>query len=139
MIVVHHLGGLVRRANPEPAAQPLSAADHRQRADLRQAGMTLRDGGDRRLLHGFCTTIPRRASLLSLAYWGELLALARPGDPGRLHHDHAVGRHPLRGGQDQAVSDTDDLTGLYNMRAFSAMLQRAFKQSRALWASAVRS
>jgi diguanylate cyclase (GGDEF)-like protein len=27
------------------------------------------------------------------------------------------------------VSDTDELTGLYNMRAFSAMLQRSFKQA----------
>jgi len=27
------------------------------------------------------------------------------------------------------VSDTDDLTGLYNMRAFSSILQRAFKQA----------
>ena len=72
---------------------------------------------------------PKSKTLLTLPFWGELLALAAPMIlvayiTTMLSADirHAVDKI-------KQVSDTDELTGTYNMRAFSSMLQRAFRQS----------
>ncbi len=72
---------------------------------------------------------PKSKTLLTLPFWGELLALAAPMIlvayiTTMLSADirHAVDKI-------KQVSDTDELTGTYNMRAFSSMLQRAFRQA----------
>ncbi len=72
---------------------------------------------------------PRTRSLLTLAYWGELLALLAPVI--LVAYITTMLSADIRYAMDKIkrVSDTDDLTGLYNMRAFSAILHRAFKQS----------
>jgi len=68
-------------------------------------------------------------SLLTLAYWGELLAILAPVI--LVAYITTMLSADIRFAVDKIkrVSDTDDLTGLYNMRAFSSMLQRTFKQS----------
>lgn len=67
--------------------------------------------------------------ILSLVFWGELLALSAPVI--LVAYITTMLAADIRYAVDKIkqVSDTDDLTGLYNMRAFSIMLQRAFKQS----------
>jgi diguanylate cyclase (GGDEF)-like protein len=72
---------------------------------------------------------PRTRSLASVAYWGELLALLAPVI--LVAYITTMLSADIRYAVDKIkrVSDTDDLTGLYNMRAFSAILHRAFKQS----------
>jgi diguanylate cyclase (GGDEF)-like protein len=72
---------------------------------------------------------PRTRSLLTLAYWGELLALLGPVI--LVAYITTMLSADIRYVVDKIkrVSDTDDLTGLYNMRAFSAILHRSFKQS----------
>ena len=72
---------------------------------------------------------PKTRSLATVAYWGELLTLLAPVIlvayiTTMLSADIRFALEKIR-----RVSDTDDLTGLYNMRAFSSILQRAFKQS----------
>ncbi|UCD67755.1 MAG: GGDEF domain-containing protein [Betaproteobacteria bacterium] len=65
----------------------------------------------------------------SIAYWGKMLALIAPvvlvayiTTMLRADIRYAVARI-------RRISDTDELTGVYNMRAFSAILRRAFQQS----------
>jgi diguanylate cyclase (GGDEF)-like protein len=65
----------------------------------------------------------------SLAYWGRMLALIAPvvlvayiTTMLRADIRYAVARI-------KRISDTDELTGVYNMRAFSAILRRVFQQS----------
>lgn len=65
----------------------------------------------------------------SLAYWGAMLALIAPvilvayiTTMLRADIRYAVARI-------KRISDTDELTGVYNMRAFSAILRRIFQQS----------
>src|SRR5215475_7642778 len=72
---------------------------------------------------------PKTRSLASVAYWGELLALLAPVI--LVAYITTMLSADIRYAVDKIkrVSDTDDLTGLYNMRAFSAILHRAFKQS----------
>jgi len=72
---------------------------------------------------------PRAKPIMSLPYWGELLALSSPVI--LVAYITTMLAADIRYAVDKIkqVSDTDDLTGLYNMRAFSSMLQRAFKQS----------
>lgn len=67
--------------------------------------------------------------IMSLVFWGELLALSAPVI--LVAYITTMLAADIRYAVDKIkqVSDTDDLTGLYNMRAFSNMLQRAFKQS----------
>jgi diguanylate cyclase (GGDEF)-like protein len=65
----------------------------------------------------------------AMTYWGSLLALLAPVIlvayiTTMLAADIRYAVEKIK-----QVSDTDDLTGLYNMRAFSSILQRAFKQS----------
>ena len=59
---LHHLGGVLRRQDRQPAAQSLPAADHRQRADPRQADDVHRDGGASRCASWPCITIRTRAT-----------------------------------------------------------------------------
>jgi len=72
---------------------------------------------------------PDTRSLLTLAYWGGLLALLAPVI--LVAYITTMLSADIRFALDKIkrVSDTDDLTGLYNMRAYSAILHRAFKQS----------
>jgi diguanylate cyclase (GGDEF)-like protein len=72
---------------------------------------------------------PRAKPIMSLVYWGELMALSAPVI--LVAYITTMLAADIRYAVDKIkqVSDTDDLTGLYNMRAFSSMLQRAFKQS----------
>jgi diguanylate cyclase (GGDEF)-like protein len=72
---------------------------------------------------------PRAKPMLALPYWGELLAISSPVI--LVAYITTMLSADIRYAVDKIkqVSDTDDLTGLYNMRAFSSMLQRAFKQS----------
>ena len=65
----------------------------------------------------------------SLAYWGKMLSLIAPvilvayfTTMLRADIRYAVAKI-------KRISDTDDLTGVYNMRAFSAILRRNFQQS----------
>lgn len=72
---------------------------------------------------------PNTRNFLTLTYWGELLALLAPVV--LVAYITTMLSADIRFAVDKIkrVSDTDDLTGLYNMRAFSAILHRAFKQS----------
>jgi diguanylate cyclase (GGDEF)-like protein len=72
---------------------------------------------------------PRAPEPVTLEYAGALLALIAPVIlvayiTTMLAADIRYAVEKIR-----QVSDTDELTGLYNMRAFSSILQRAFKQS----------
>ncbi|HWQ37354.1 MAG TPA: GGDEF domain-containing protein [Burkholderiales bacterium] len=72
---------------------------------------------------------PQRADFSALTYWGSLLALVAPVI--LVAYITTMLAADIRYAVDKIkqVSDTDDLTGLYNMRAFSSILQRTFKQS----------
>lgn len=72
---------------------------------------------------------PQAANFVTLEYWGALLALAAPVV--LVAYITTMLAADIRYAVDKIrqVSDTDDLTGLYNMRAFSSILQRAFKQA----------
>lgn len=72
---------------------------------------------------------PQVKSFTALVYWGEMLAVLSPVI--LVAYITTMLAADIRFAVDKIkqVSDTDDLTGLYNMRAFSAMLQRAFKQA----------
>jgi diguanylate cyclase (GGDEF)-like protein len=72
---------------------------------------------------------PQLKSPATLVYWGEMLALISPVI--LVAYITTMLSADIRFAVDKIkqVSDTDDLTGLYNMRAFSAMLQRSFKQA----------
>lgn len=65
----------------------------------------------------------------TLAYWGKMLALVAPvvlvayfTTMLRADIRYAIARI-------KRISDTDELTGVYNMRAFTAILRRTFQQS----------
>jgi diguanylate cyclase (GGDEF)-like protein len=72
---------------------------------------------------------PHTRNLLSLPYWGELLALLAPVI--LVAYITTMLSADIRYAVDKIkrVSDTDELTGLYNMRAFTMVLSRNFKQS----------
>jgi diguanylate cyclase (GGDEF)-like protein len=72
---------------------------------------------------------PRLKPVSAMNYWSELLAISAPVI--LVAYITTMLAADIRYAVDKIkqVSDTDDLTGLYNMRAFSSMLQRAFKQS----------
>jgi diguanylate cyclase (GGDEF)-like protein len=72
---------------------------------------------------------PKTKTLLALPFWGELLAICAPMI--LVAYITTMLAADIRYAVDKIkqVSDTDELTGAYNMRAFSAMLQRAFRQS----------
>ncbi len=72
---------------------------------------------------------PEHRNFQTLTYWGGTLALIAPVV--LVAYITTMLSADIRFAVDKIrqVSDTDDLTGLYNMRAFSAMLHRAFKQS----------
>lgn len=72
---------------------------------------------------------PGTRSLLSLAYWGELLALLAPVI--LVAYITTMLSADIRYAVDKIkhVSDTDELTGVYNMRAFTVLLSRTFKQA----------
>jgi diguanylate cyclase (GGDEF)-like protein len=72
---------------------------------------------------------PKSKTLLALPFWGELLAISAPMI--LVAYITTMLSADIRFAVDKIkqVSDTDELTGAYNMRAFSAMLQRAFRQS----------
>ena len=72
---------------------------------------------------------PKSNTLLALAFWAGLLTISAPMIlvayvttmlAADIHYAMDKIKH---------VSDTDELTGIYNMRAFSSMLQRAFRQA----------
>jgi diguanylate cyclase (GGDEF)-like protein len=72
---------------------------------------------------------PKSKVLLALPFWGEVLAISAPMVlvayiTTMLAADIGYAVEKIK-----QVSDTDDLTGIYNMRAFSLMLQRAFRQA----------
>ena len=77
----------------------------------------------------FFTYNPKSKTLLSLPFWGELLAICAPMI--MVAYITTMLAADIRFAVDKIkrVSDTDELTGSYNMRAFSEMLQRAFRQS----------
>jgi len=72
---------------------------------------------------------PGLKTLLSMRYWGEIMAMSSPMI--LVAYITTMLSADIRFAVDKIkqVSDTDELTGLYNMRAFSTMLQRAFKQA----------
>ena len=72
---------------------------------------------------------PKSKTLLTMPFWGELLVLCAPMIlvAYKTTMLAAVIRHAVD--KIKQVSDTDELTGSYNMRAFSSMLQRAFRQA----------
>jgi diguanylate cyclase (GGDEF)-like protein len=72
---------------------------------------------------------PKSKTLLSLPFWGELMAISAPVI--LVAYITTMLAADIRYAVDKIkqVSDTDELTGVYNMRAFSTMLQRAFRQS----------
>jgi diguanylate cyclase (GGDEF)-like protein len=72
---------------------------------------------------------PHTRNLMSLPFWGELLALLAPVI--LVAYITTMLSADIRFAVDKIkrVSDTDELTGLYNMRAFAAVLSRNFKQA----------
>jgi diguanylate cyclase (GGDEF)-like protein len=72
---------------------------------------------------------PGLKTLLSMRYWGEIMAMSSPMI--LVAYITTMLSADIRFAVDKIkqVSDTDELTGLYNMRAFSTMLQRSFKQA----------
>jgi diguanylate cyclase (GGDEF)-like protein len=72
---------------------------------------------------------PNSKTLLALPFWGELLAISAPII--LVAYITTMLAADIRYAVDKIkqVSDTDELTGVYNMRAFSAMLHRAFRQA----------
>jgi len=72
---------------------------------------------------------PHTRNLLSLPFWGELLALLGPVI--LVAYITTMLSADIRFAVDKIkrVSDTDELTGLYNMRAFTMVLSRNFKQA----------
>ncbi len=72
---------------------------------------------------------PRSRTLLAMPFWGELLAISAPII--LVAYITTMLAADIRYAVDKIkqVSDTDELTGIYNMRAFSAMLHRAFRQA----------
>jgi diguanylate cyclase (GGDEF)-like protein len=72
---------------------------------------------------------PKSKTLLTLPFWGELLAISAPMI--LVAYITTMLAADIRHAVDKIkqVSDTDELTGTYNMRAFSPMLQRAFRQA----------
>ena len=72
---------------------------------------------------------PALKTLLSMRYWGEIMAMSSPMI--LVAYITTMLSADIRFAVDKIkqVSDTDELTGLYNMRAFSTMLQRSFKQA----------
>ena len=72
---------------------------------------------------------PKSKTLLTMPFWGELLAISAPMI--LVAYITTMLSADIRYAVDKIkqVSDTDELTGSYNMRAFSSMVQRAFKQS----------
>jgi diguanylate cyclase (GGDEF)-like protein len=72
---------------------------------------------------------PHTRNLMSLQYWGELMALLAPVI--LVAYITTMLSADIRFAVDKIkrVSDTDELTGLYNMRAFTVVLSRNFKQS----------
>lgn len=72
---------------------------------------------------------PDRLGLLHLEYWGKVLVISGPII--LVAYITTMLAADIRYAVDKIkqVSDTDELTGLYNMRAFSAILQRAFRQA----------
>jgi diguanylate cyclase (GGDEF)-like protein len=72
---------------------------------------------------------PTGANFATIEYWGTLLAVVAPVV--LVAYITTMLAADIRYAVDKIkqVSDTDDLTGLYNMRAFSSILQRAFKQA----------
>ena len=72
---------------------------------------------------------PKSKTLLALPFWGELLVISAPMI--LVAYITTMLAADIRHAVDKLkqVSDTDDLTGTYNMRAFSSMLQRAFRQA----------
>jgi diguanylate cyclase (GGDEF)-like protein len=77
----------------------------------------------------FFTYEPGLKTLLSMRYWGEIMAMSSPMI--LVAYITTMLSADIRFAVDKIkqVSDTDELTGLYNMRAFSTMLQRSFKQA----------
>jgi diguanylate cyclase (GGDEF)-like protein len=65
----------------------------------------------------------------TLPYWGRVLVISGPVI--LVAYITTMLSADIRYAVDKIrqVSDTDELTGLYNMRAFSALLQRAFRQA----------
>ena len=72
---------------------------------------------------------PKSKTLLTMPFWGELLAISAPMI--LVAYITTMLSADIRYAVDKIkqVSDTDELTGAYNMRAFSSMLQRAFRQA----------
>ncbi|MEO8164102.1 MAG: GGDEF domain-containing protein [Betaproteobacteria bacterium] len=72
---------------------------------------------------------PKTKTLLALPFWGELLAISAPII--LVAYITTMLSADIRYAVDKIkqVSDTDELTGIYNMRAFSGMLHRAFRQA----------
>jgi diguanylate cyclase (GGDEF)-like protein len=77
----------------------------------------------------FFSYSPKSKTLLTLPFWGELLAISAPMI--LVAYITTMLAADIRYAVDKIkqVSDTDELTGSYNMRAFSSMLQRAFRQA----------
>jgi diguanylate cyclase (GGDEF)-like protein len=72
---------------------------------------------------------PRSNTLLALPFWAGLLTISSPMI--LVAYITTMLAADIRYAMDKIkqVSDTDELTGIYNMRAFSSMLQRAFRQA----------
>jgi diguanylate cyclase (GGDEF)-like protein len=72
---------------------------------------------------------PKSKTLLSMPFWGELMAISAPMI--LVAYITTMLAADIRFAVDKIkqVSDTDELTGSYNMRAFSSMLQRSFRQA----------
>ncbi len=72
---------------------------------------------------------PDHSGLLHLEYWGKVLVISGPVI--LVAYITTMLAADIRYAVDKIkqVSDTDEMTGLYNMRAFSSILQRAFRQA----------
>jgi diguanylate cyclase (GGDEF)-like protein len=77
----------------------------------------------------FLSYSPKSKTLLTLPFWGELLAISAPMILVAFITTMLAADIRYAVDKIKQVSDTDELTGTYNMRAFSSMLQRAFRQA----------
>jgi diguanylate cyclase (GGDEF)-like protein len=67
--------------------------------------------------------------MASLSYWGKILTLIAPVVLVAYITTMLCADIRFAMAKIKQVSDTDELTGVYNMRAFSAILKRSFQQS----------
>lgn len=126
---VHHLGHVVLRKSRQPAYQSVPPSNHRQCADSKQNDDDDRDRWGDHLLHGNGVRQLKGGNGVTLVLGGVTFAQIAPVVlvayiTTMLSADIRFALAKIK-----RVSETDELTGVYNMRAFTAILKRSLQQS----------